>query len=227
MTHALEILRREHRSIGAVLYCLDQIAEETRAGKLAPEFDFFEAALAYMRDFPDRFHHPKEDEYLFRVLREKKPSLGDILDELHQQHIAGDRALTDLAHKLQDWQAAPDDDAAAAAFLDGVGDYCRFQRQHARREETTVMPASREILDEDDWAPINAAFSDHDDPLFGERTRKDFTGMFSRIVQLAPEPWGVSERAAPLPKTEDGKLDTDTSKWEEAHKRALVQLNWV
>jgi len=180
-----------------------------------------------MREFPDRFHHPKEDEHLFKALRLKKPALGDILDELHQQHVDGDRALTDLFHKLQDWQAAPDDEVAKTAFLDSAIAYSAAQRRHAHREETTVMPEARKIFDESDWAPIDAAFSDNDDPLFGERTQQDFAAMFSRIVQLAPEPWGLAERTAPLPKTEDGGLDPDHSKWAEAHKLAMVQLNWI
>jgi len=227
MTFALDVLHREHRSIGAVLYCLDHIVEETKTGRLAPEFAFFDATLRYMREFPDRFHHPKEDEYLFKALRLKKPALGDILDELHQQHVDGDRALTELFHKLQDWQAAPEDEVATTAFLDGAIAYSESQRRHARREETTVMPEARKIFDESDWAPIDAAFSDNDDPLFGERTQQDFAAMFSRIVQLAPEPWGLAERTAPLPKTEDGALDPDHSKWAEAHKRAMIQLNWI
>ena len=47
---------------------LDHVASDVQDG--APlETPFFEAALDYISLFVDRMHHPKEDDFLFRLLR--------------------------------------------------------------------------------------------------------------------------------------------------------------
>ena len=225
MTEALDILHREHRAIVAVLHCLEKVVGETRERKLAPEFDFFEAVISYMRDFPDRLHHPKEDEFLFKALRQKAPDLIPVLDELHQQHVEGDRMLSALGWKLEDWRKSPDDQTIANDFYGQVEAYIDFQRKHAAREERTVMPESRQRLDDDDWAAINAAFLDNDDPIFGTRTRDAYAKLFSRIVSLAPQPWGLAERHA-MPAQAD-KLDPNHENWSEQQRRNILALKWV
>src|SRR5207249_9744958 len=52
--------------------------------------------LHYIDAFPERFHHPKEDAYLFRRLRERDPSAGELLDRLETEHEEGDRKSTRL-----------------------------------------------------------------------------------------------------------------------------------
>ena len=45
------------------------------------------------------------------------------------------------------------------------------------------------------FAAIDAAFEDHDDPLFGAQRSDDFRELFRRIVNLAPPPIGVGPPA--------------------------------
>ncbi len=227
MTAALDILHREHRAIAAVLHCLSHIVEETRAGKLAPEFEFFDAVISYMRDFPDRMHHPKEDEFFFKVLRTKAPELVPTLDALHEEHVAGDRLLAELDQKLDDWRKASEDTDRASTFLDEADAYVDFQRKHAAREERTVMPESRKFLDDADWEPINAAFLDNDDPMFGSRTQETYAKLFGKIVALAPQPWGLAQRTHMPTKTDKEALDTDHASWSEEQRRNMLALRWI
>ena len=225
MTEALDILHREHRAIHAILHCLEKVVEETREHKLAPEFEFFDAVISYMRDFPDRLHHPKEDEYLFKALRKTAPELSGVLDELHDQHVEGDRLLSGLAWKLEDWRKSPDDRTIASDFFAQVEAYIDFQRRHAAREERTVMPEARKRLGAQDWAEINAAFLDNDDPIFGSRTRDAYAKLFSQVVSLAPAPWGLAERHS-MP-TREEKLDPHHENWSAQQRRNILALKWV
>ena len=88
------------------------------------------------------------------------------------------------------------------------------------------MPEARKCLDAEDWEPINKAFMDNDDPLFGSRTQDEFGKLFSRIVALAPQSWGLAERHAP-PTTSGGDLDTDHENWSEEQRRNMLALRWV
>ena len=42
-----------------------------------------------------------------------------------------------------------------------------------------------------DWEAIDAAFTDHRDPLFGSAAGQAYEELFRRIVNLAPPPIGV------------------------------------
>ena len=46
------------------------------------------AIVRYVRQFPLELHHPKEEEQLFRRLRERTASCNAELDELERQHAA-------------------------------------------------------------------------------------------------------------------------------------------
>ena len=46
-----------------------------------------------------------------------------------------------------------------------------------------------------DWARIDAAFAQDDDPLFGDSQEERFRALFRKILELAPAPMGFGEAA--------------------------------
>ena len=74
--------------------------------------------------------------------------------------------------------------------------YEAMYRKHMAQEETEVLPKAREVLTEQDWDEVAAAFAENKDPLQGqEATRSEwFREFYRRIVTLVPEPWGVGAR---------------------------------
>ena len=71
---ALDVIRAEHRSLAAVIHGLRHLVREVREHGARPDFGLLEAMLRYIDAFPERLHHPKEDRYLFRRLRERDPA---------------------------------------------------------------------------------------------------------------------------------------------------------
>jgi branched-chain amino acid transport system ATP-binding protein len=214
MTMAINVLQREHRAIAAVLHCFEHVLGEIKSGALEPEFPLFEAMIEYLQDFPDRFHHPKEDEQLFPSVRERAPETKSALDELQKQHNEGVRLTSDLKWKLAEWREAPERNFPA--FLKAAHAYIDFQRMHIGLEEREIIPAARAKLRPDDWERINAAFAGNEDPIFGRRPRKEFDQLFSRIVALAPEPHGLGQRRTPA-----------SHKAEEPNREEVLNLHWI
>ena len=161
---ALDILRREHRAISAVLFCLKHTVDEVRQGRVVPPFAMFHAVLDYLTSFPNRFHHPKEDAYLFPRVVARAPDLEPVVEELKAQHEEGEERVSDLKDRVAELQALWDGnwqaDGAAKfeAFADIVNDYVAFERAHARKEGVEIMPRAREVLTAEDWAAIEDAF---------------------------------------------------------------------
>lgn len=217
MSRTLAIIQREHRALAAVLYTFDHVLAEIRAGKIAPDFALLDLVLSYVQDFPDRFHHPKEDEVLFPLILKRAPELKEEIAELQAQHHEGVRLTSDLKWKLDAWKADPDKgfaafDAAAQKFIDG-------QRKHLTKEERTVLPAAREKLTAADWIAADAAFADNDDPIFGSSPKKLYDRLLSRIASLAPEPYGLAPRKEPS-KREAEPIPPD-------RREELIQLHWI
>ena len=183
---AIGILRDEHRSLAAVLHAwlhaLARAHEEDRPVDLA----LMRAIVRYVRAFPIALHHPKEEQQLFRRLRERTPVVNAELDELERQHVR-DRQLVDEIAGLVDALAGTGTTtqrSLARTLEDAVGRYATFQWEHMGREEGVVLPAAQRHLDADDWAAIDAAFAANADPRFGADDDGDFRHLLSRIVTL-------------------------------------------
>lgn len=189
MHEAERIIRDEHRSIAAVLHGLIFHMRQVLDHGDEPDFRVLKAMLDYIVSFPEQLHHPKEDEYLFRVLRQRRPEATPLIEELEAEHVIGD----DLIRGLQDSLIAYEKAGAAGAedFRRAVEEYADFHWQHMRREENELLPLAQQALTEDDWKALGKAFKENDDPLFGIKPKEEFERLFSRIVQIAPPPIGL------------------------------------
>lgn len=188
MSHAIRIIEDEHRSLSAVLNGLCTVVREVEEGHMAPDPALLEAMVGYIRDFPDRLHHPKEDDHLFRLLRQRRPELVPVLDALAEEHLRGRELLERLDSALRRTQAG---ELAFEALSEAVQAYAEFEWSHMRKEEELVLPTARRTFSEADWAAVNAAFQANVDPLSGMEPGRELRELFRRITALAPVPLGV------------------------------------
>lgn len=78
------------------------LAEQRRTQVLpdAAGFGALRAMLFYVDEFPERRHHPKENQLFFPKLRARAPQIRRVLDKLDEDDLRGERAIRDLAHAL-------------------------------------------------------------------------------------------------------------------------------
>ena len=98
---AISIIKSEHKNLAAVLYSLDKLIEEIDNGK-HPDFGIFHGLLTYIDRFLDRYHHPKENRYLFPKLLERAPETESIVRELGQQHTEGEILFVEMLKRIVD-----------------------------------------------------------------------------------------------------------------------------
>ena len=186
---ALAIIREEHQSIAAVLHGMLFMLKQILERRAQPDFKVLGAMIYYLDAFPERFHHPKEDAFLFRILRLRYPLAAPLLDRLHEQHETGARKIAALEQALMRFQHGGRGEFPA--FSETLKDYANFHWDHMRTEETEALPLAEKHLLPEDWKAIDEAFTAHTDPLLGDESRKDYAALFRRIVNLAPPPIGV------------------------------------
>jgi len=189
MRSALESIRSEHRSVYAVLHGLRYLVREIREGRLEPDFPLLWKMIYYLDAFPERHHHPKEDEYLYKAIRARTRQIDEELDDLGREHAQGSDNMRSLALALGRYEGVGD--AEFPAFAEIIERYAHFQLKHMAKEEDLVLPVAAQVLSEDDWRLIDQAFKAHDDPLAGTGDEVDLRLLFTRIALLAPPPIGL------------------------------------
>lgn len=184
MTDAFEIIRRDHLNVDAVLGVLkessDKVAAQASRGGRKPNLDLMYSIIHYIRMFPDAYHHPKEEKYLFPILRRRAPDTANLIDRLREQHESGERLIAALKAALDNADRSYPD--GVEELCDTVDAYIAFQRRHIGLEERELLPRARAVLDKDDWAEIDRAFARDSDPLFGENLATGFRALFERIT---------------------------------------------
>lgn len=186
---ALDIIRDEHLAISAVLYALRHTTKQIRtradtgvdtAG--SADFALLHAILDYIAAYPDHWHHPKEDDFLFAVLRGKSEEGDRLIALASQEHADGYPMIGAMKRLLADFESG----AAAAPFLDAADDYVKFEWAHMRREEDRLLPLSQALLTPAEWAGIDEAFRANENPLSGLRPKDEAEELYRRILELAP-----------------------------------------
>jgi hemerythrin-like domain-containing protein/nucleotide-binding universal stress UspA family protein len=184
MERAINTLREEHRSLSAVLRGLTYLLERARATDQLPDMAVMRAILSYVREFSQELHHPKEEDYLFRKLRNKTGEFDVQLATLCEQHTQEPVLIAVLEAALNDAdQSGSKDLGALQQAADALVSHVR---KHMGLEEALLMPAACRLLTEVDWQEIVKAFQENGDPRFGAQSDEEFRLLFGRIVSLFP-----------------------------------------
>jgi len=186
---AIRIIHGEHRSLAAVIHGMIYLVHEIREHGSKPDFALLGAMVYYIDAFPERFHHPKEDRYLFRLLRMRCAEAGPLIERLETEHRAGAEKIRTLEQALARYENGGATEFSA--FAAAVEAYAAFHWDHMRAEEKQLLPLAEKHLTAGDWTAIDDAFKGHTDPLFGMEAGAQYDALFRRIVNLAPPPIGV------------------------------------
>lgn len=192
MTKAINIMKREHLSLNTVLHVLNQLVLDLEAGRLTADdvdYELFEKIMNYIEEFLDTMHHPKEDQYLFPALLKKTSEANDVIMQLQEQHQKG----VEHRKKLEiHFQAMKDKHPGQVEkVIDALKDYLQAHREHMKLEDNIIIPLAERVLTPEDWAPIDEAFNQNEDPVFGDVPKNKFRKLLSDITFLAPAPIGL------------------------------------
>jgi hemerythrin-like domain-containing protein len=170
---ALAAWHQEHVHFARLLDLLEQEVAAFHADE-HPNYQLMVDIVDYLRYYPDRFHHPREDVAFARLVA-RDPELELPVARRLQEHrviaAAGEALLGQLYAVVEEAMVARSALEAAAAT------YLVYYRHHLAAEEREVIPRAAELLTIDDWAAVAAAVPAGADPLFG----KDFAERYREL----------------------------------------------
>lgn len=161
---ALAIIRGEHAAFDGALSWIRGHLALARAHRIAPDPGTFQRGLAFIATFMENFHHPKEDEFLFKAVRERTREADEVLANLQQQHAEMPEQFRNLRLALSG--ARQGATSQLDDFADLFGRFADAQVEHMGLESGVFAMAER-VLKPADWGVIDAAFRANRDPLFG------------------------------------------------------------
>ena len=188
---AVDIIQHEHEHLSAVIQGMLYFVRGIEKGGPAPDLKVFRAMLYYISEYPEKIHHPKEDQFLFAKIKERTHQLDNELDELIAQHAKGEF----LAHQLQDALLRYEftGSTAFAHFYQLVEQYAKFYYSHMSIEEKTIIPVAKQVLNFNDWQEIDQAFIENRQHLDEAGERYRYEQLFSMIVHISPAPIGIAD----------------------------------
>jgi hemerythrin-like domain-containing protein len=186
---ALNKIRAEHRTLAAVINNLKEIVAEVSAGKMVINFPLCWLMIHYIDSFPNQFHHPKENEWLFRLVKERTSHADDLINELIEQHDLEPTLLGNIRKCLGNYEAGIPD--SLQALVKEVHVYADFTWKHLKAEEHEFFTLAETHLKDADWDQIADAFSENTDPLSGHADSSHFSDLFREILNKTPAPLGL------------------------------------
>lgn len=181
MSSEIRRLREEHRRFRTLLDLLEKQLNLFHFGE-APDYALLTDALHYMIDYPDRFHHPKED-VIFGRLVEREPRVAQAVQELARQH----RAIAESGARLhENLESVLSGAVMPRRMIEAPGlMYVTYYRSHMDKEETELFALAEALLQDDDWRRIDAAALSRPDPMFGANIEERYRSVLRHVTPAA------------------------------------------
>ena len=178
MNEPIAAWHADHVNFGRLLDLLEKQVAVFHAGE-RPDYELMLDIMSYLRHYPDRFHHPREDA-VFARLGARDAGLRAQINRLTQEHrvlaTAGEALLERLNEAIDEQVVTREAIEAAAAT------YLVYYRAHLAAEEKDILPRAAELLTREDWAAVAAAAPAGRDPLFGEEAEERYRELRRQIA---------------------------------------------
>lgn len=183
MTKMIRVLREEHRNIEELLLVLERELLVFGRGE-RPDYEVVKKVISYFQDYPDCCHHPKED-MIFEKLKARDPVAAERIGDLESEHQHERIRLQRVADVIR--LILTDHDVLGETFKHIIGDFIEQEREHMKMEECLVFSAAAHALQSEDWAEIDARWSEAKDSLFNVAIEERCQSLRERILRWQRE----------------------------------------
>lgn len=160
---------------------LDQLRKEVDVfhGGERPNYELMLDVITYLREYTDRFHHPREDAAFAFIVR-RFPDMQLALARLQQEHRviaqAGD-TLRQLLGAALGGEMVPRNQIEMAAAT-----YLVYYGNHIAKEEEDVLTRAAIALTAEEWEAVRQNVPRMKDPVFGPEPEERFRELRRRIA---------------------------------------------
>ena len=159
MRISVTLLQYEHGIVRQVLDVVGELLRSHRADRHPVEF---REALAFLEQFLDRFHHAKEERFLFKAAAVECPKVAETLSRLKKEHAQARRMMRN-ALKALDEGDLPKAEKEARKLVEHM-------TVHISEEENLVFPHIENCLQLETDAKVHVQY----EKFMGKEFGKDY-----------------------------------------------------
>ena len=168
----------------------DGCAEQRQGGEQnfdrgeRPDYEVVLAVIDYLKDYPDCYHHPKED-MIVEKIKARDPASAATIGDLEVEHQEGTKRLRRVAQAVE--RVLSDHDLLRQNVDNIIRDFVDYERQHMAMEERVVFPAALKVLRPEDWADVALKMADRSDPFYQRGFEEKFNTLRRNILKMEEE----------------------------------------
>ena len=178
MMDPAKIWHSEHAYFNRLLDLLHREVDVFPTGE-QPNYELMLDIISYLRDYSDRFHHPREDVAYARMAA-RCPDIELVLARLRQEHRVIARAGELLRNHIEavlGGTIVPLEEIEAAAAT-----YLVYYGNHIAKEEEDIVARAAEVLTPEDWEAVRTVVTPGHDPLFGDHPEERYRQLRRKIA---------------------------------------------
>jgi hemerythrin-like domain-containing protein len=160
----------EHRLIERMLAIIGRcLADTEKTGRIDPLF--VDRVIDFISIYADRVHHGKEEDILFRDMKNRNLSDADrqMMEELIAEHAFGRKTNQALARANELYRAG--DSSALEGITASLRALAEFYPKHIEKEDKVFFPAARAYFTEEEDQAMLAEFMEFDRNMIHEKYR--------------------------------------------------------
>lgn len=181
---SIEIIQKEHEHLSVTIQSMLCFVRSIKNGNEQQDLKLFRSMLYYITEYPERVHHPKEEQFLFAKIKERTHQLDSELDALSEQHSKGELLVHRLHNALLSYEFGGMD--AFQHFHALVEQYAHFYFAHIRVEEERILPVAKLVLNDADWKVVDASFMQNQKEMDETGQRYRYDQLFAQIRSFTP-----------------------------------------
>lgn len=158
----------EHRLIERMLVVIRNVVSEIISKKKVDPV-FVDKIVDFIRVYADRTHHGKEEDILFRKLKNKKLAEKDqqVIEELIEEHIFGRKTTRAIVEANTRYRNG--DEAALKEISANLQILTEFYPKHIDKEDKRFFPSSRSYFTDEEDEVMLAEFWEFDRKMIHEK----------------------------------------------------------
>ncbi|MBW1785105.1 MAG: hemerythrin domain-containing protein [Deltaproteobacteria bacterium] len=165
---ARALLMIEHRLIERMIEIVKQVVSHIEHEKKVDPV-LVDTVVDFIRIYADRTHHGKEEDILFKNLKERNLSGDDrrVMNELVAEHVFGRKTTKDLVEANTRYRN--EDASALPQIADKLTILVDFYPKHIEKEDKVFFPAARKYFSEPEDQAMLYEFWEFDRKMIHEK----------------------------------------------------------
>ena len=180
MRLTLETLYKDHDNLRRILCLLERLLIDIYRGSSAGHL-MLQRILIYIQDYPSRIHHPAEYAVFSAISKDgdSNKKFHEDVNTLMEDHSEIDDIIKNAIEAVGPNLVSTHPDITDIG--NKLSTLITRERSHLLFEEMNIYPYVAEHLSGEDWENISALIPDYEDPIFGNKARKEYELIFKAL----------------------------------------------